>query len=296
MADVRALLAAERQSRRVSHPHLTYTKNGALLCNVCDLNIKSEQLWTGHLKSQNHRRNVQNKQEPLTKSVKRKADDLDPVLNTDRDYDIASRKKPRAVNDEPIQETDVNSEVFDSVQDSGTTGNDSNETPTELPQEDQAVSQAQRPVKGPDQSLATIDEDEWAAFEREVAPLAQPDYSTATIEAAPISALDLEASKHEQSRQSRKEDEAEEEADESRRAEEEFDYMEELEERVKRLRDRREALRNTTSDAPTQSAHLAHTSLVEKKGQGDAVLDKSLGERPPNEVSSDDDEIDDWYG
>ncbi|RMZ81704.1 hypothetical protein DV737_g2433, partial [Chaetothyriales sp. CBS 132003] len=57
-ADVRALLAAERKARRISHPLLTYTKSGQLLCTVCQLNIKSEALWEGHLRSANHRRNA----------------------------------------------------------------------------------------------------------------------------------------------------------------------------------------------------------------------------------------------
>ncbi|RMD44856.1 hypothetical protein DV735_g449, partial [Chaetothyriales sp. CBS 134920] len=42
-ADVRALLAAERKARRISHPLLTYTRSGQLLCNACQLNVREEQ-------------------------------------------------------------------------------------------------------------------------------------------------------------------------------------------------------------------------------------------------------------
>lgn len=296
MADVRALLAAERQSRRILHPHLTYTKNGALLCNVCDLNVKSEQLWTGHLRSQNHRRNVQNKSEPLAKPVKRKAAELNSVPNIDGDYDIASRKKPKPVSDESSPETPAEPEVSLGLQQKATDKGD-DEVFGQPQKEDQTTGRVEEPVTGPDQSLATINEDEWAAFERDVAPLAQADYSTATIEAAPVSTAEVEASKQESLRRTHNEDEAEEEkVDESRRMEEEFDYMEEMEERVKRLRDRREALRNTKPSAQTQAEQALSTSSSDGKTQGDAVLDRSLGGTPPNEPSSDDDEIDDWYG
>ena len=77
MADVRALLAAERQARRISHPYLTYTKSGQLLCNVCQLNVKSEALWEGHLRSANHKKNARAAQEASSRSLKRKLDDVE---------------------------------------------------------------------------------------------------------------------------------------------------------------------------------------------------------------------------
>ncbi|RMZ90391.1 hypothetical protein DV736_g2384, partial [Chaetothyriales sp. CBS 134916] len=83
--DVRALLAAERKARRISHPLLTYTKSGQLLCNVCQLNVRSEALWEGHLRSANHGKNAASKAAAVEgteksgggkKGVKRKLDDL----------------------------------------------------------------------------------------------------------------------------------------------------------------------------------------------------------------------------
>ena len=100
---------------------------------------------------------------------------------------------------------------------------------------------------------APIDEDEWAAFERDVAT-PPPDPSApsaltaaATISAAPMTAAELAAQSREQaSLQGRERREAEvegEKEDAARALEEEFDEMEGLEERVRRLREKREELR-----------------------------------------------------
>ena len=111
------------------------------------------------------------------------------------------------------------------------------------------------PLTGSDNQPATapVDEDEWAAFERDVAT-PPPDPSApsaltaaATISAAPMTAAELAAQSREQaSRQGRemREVEVEEEKEDAARAlEDEFDEMEGLEERVRRLRAKREELR-----------------------------------------------------
>lgn len=283
MADVRALLAAERQSRRITHPHLTYTKNGSLMCNICDLNIKSEQLWPGHLKSLNHRNNISKISEPIPRPTKRKIDNVEAADAEARDYEVDSRKKPKSfqsldnaaqrVPEVPavvqVTEASANIEEVESIS-----------KPIDPRDEDTA------PPPSTSQPVA-VDEDEWAAFEREVAPLAQPTYASATIEAAPISAAELkEQQKTNVVQQIEDEAEAEKE-DESRRMEEEFEVMEEMEDRLKRLRARREALR--TKD-PTEAS--AHTSLDQTEDQ--EVTKKVLIEDNAND-STDDDEIDDWY-
>jgi len=99
-----------------------------------------------------------------------------------------------------------------------------------------------------------IDEDEWAAFERDVAtPPPDPSLPSAftaeaTISAAPLTAAEIAAQSREQaSLQTKEEREAEvegEKEDAARALEEEFDEMEGLEERVARLRRMREELRN----------------------------------------------------
>ena len=100
---------------------------------------------------------------------------------------------------------------------------------------------------------ASVDEDEWAAFERDVAtPPPDPSApssltSAATISAAPMTAAELAAQSREQaSLQGRERREAEmegEKEDAARALEDEFDEMEGLEERVRRLREKREDLR-----------------------------------------------------
>ena len=99
---------------------------------------------------------------------------------------------------------------------------------------------------------AQIDEDEWAAFERDIATPPDPGLPSAltaeaTIKAAPITAAELAAqSQAEANSQSKERREAEiegEKEDAARALEEEFDEMEGLEERVRRLRELREELR-----------------------------------------------------
>ena len=118
--------------------------------------------------------------------------------------------------------------------------------PKSIPVESPTNSTVQRPK-------APIDEDEWAAFERDVATL-PPDptapsalTAAATISAAPMTAAELAAQSREQaSLQGRERREAEvegEKEDAARALEDEFDEMEGLEERVRRLREKREELR-----------------------------------------------------
>lgn len=88
--NIRSLLRAELSTRRITHPHASYTnsKSSLLSCTVCHLIIKSESLWEGHLRSANHRKNVQKLQQggqrendsgDVVKAGgrKRKADSLD---------------------------------------------------------------------------------------------------------------------------------------------------------------------------------------------------------------------------
>src|SRR5271156_4092529 len=59
MADVRSLLRNERNARRISHPHATYSTTGTLVCLVCHIQLKSESLWNGHLRSTQHAMRLQ---------------------------------------------------------------------------------------------------------------------------------------------------------------------------------------------------------------------------------------------
>lgn len=104
---------------------------------------------------------------------------------------------------------------------------------------------------------AVVDEDEWAAFERDVAtpPPSQPKASTlhssAIISAAPMTAAEIEAQKKEaqKAQRQRREDELEGDKEDAARAlEDEFEEMDALEQRVKKLREAREQLRKESKE------------------------------------------------
>lgn len=141
---------------------------------------------------------------------------------------------------------------------------------------------------------APIDEEEWAAFERDVAsPPPDPSVpsaltAAATITAAPLTAAELAAQAREQaSLQGRERREAEvegEKEDAARALEDEFDEMEGLEERVKRLREKREELRLTRA----KEAENVLEDDEEKDTEGNGA------ERSEEDEESDDGEDDGW--
>jgi len=131
-----------------------------------------------------------------------------------------------------------------------------------------------------------VDEDEWAAFEADIAAAeAAPDMSVDAVISAPaMTAKELDARSIEDANARRKERvEAELEGDKedaTRKLEEEFEEMEGLEERVRKLREKREALRikdagKSVATAPPQSQII----------QDDAMED-----------DDDDEDDDDWDG
>ncbi|KAK2811185.1 hypothetical protein FQN50_002282 [Emmonsiellopsis sp. PD_5] len=102
-----------------------------------------------------------------------------------------------------------------------------------------------------------VDEDEWAAFEREVAaptklPTTAPPAaiaaitSSTAISAAPVTAAELaerERMERESQMSAREQETVYEKEDAARLLEEEFDEMQQLEERVKRLKEMRDEIR-----------------------------------------------------
>lgn len=303
MADVRALLAAEKASRRISHPFLTYTKSGQLLCNVCNLNVKSEALWEGHLRSANHRKNaVKLADEKAAKTtLKRKLDDVEESEDEGPPPVEEVRKKPKSrvasradslgvveVDDAkeqdalPIKKTvrfDVEEPLEEDVAEMGL----ATDPPPAAPPSNY---QAEQPE---------TEEDEMAAFEREIADLDQqeqrPDYSAATITAAPVSAAQLQEQQREDKRRQEEVEADDEKEEEGRKLEEEFEVMDELEQKVQKLKARRDALR---------SGKNVH---AEPQAGSFEMTDRTLPEAPPasaptqqDDESSDDDDVDDWYG
>ncbi|KAJ5273742.1 hypothetical protein N7478_008867 [Penicillium angulare] len=141
---------------------------------------------------------------------------------------------------------------------------------------------------GPTQSQnssGTVDEDEWAAFEREVAvPSRNPQAPTAlssgaTISAAPVTAGEIAAQQEQDTVTTARAREAEldgEREDAARLMEEEFDEMDQLEERVRRLKHMREELRQKRARDEAQDRPTA------------------VEDQRAMESDSDDDEDEDW--
>jgi hypothetical protein len=131
----------------------------------------------------------------------------------------------------------------------------------------------------------TVDEDEWAAFEREVVePSRAPPAALAaeaTISAAPITAEEIAAQQERAKASTTRTREAEAEGereDAARLMEEEFDEMEQLEERVRRLKQQRESLRKTRAEEQTPTEPVSGVEDAESESEDD----------------DDDEEWDDW--
>jgi zinc finger protein 830 len=285
MSDVRTLLQRERESRRITHPHLSYSKSGALTCIICSLNVKSETLWEGHLKSANHRKNLREKASSTTGGggKKRKIEEV-AVEGED-----GARKRKTTEEEEEgdwRKKRQVSFQVDEPSIEGGQDVRDTEEAV--LPGFVRPVATAPQPTPSPPpaepqlqlQDQPPVDESEWAAFLSEVTPLTS-DPSTFTISAPAISASDLAAQAIASGR-SRRDEEAEDEKEESeQRLADEFDVMEEMEERVRRLKERREGLRVAGEEGKTEA---------EKPPEG-----KSNSESGSEDEDEDEDELDDWF-
>ena len=292
MSDVRALLAAERQSRRISHPYLKYTESGQLLCNVCQLNVKSETLWEGHLRSANHKKNAIAAQEASSRNLKRKLDEVaeeeDGAQVEEDGPRMKKQPKSRAVSlVEGMKDANgkVASEVVEPLPPLPRS-----EKQQEVVAEGMPVSELELkpPLNAPPSQdpKAPIDEDEWAAFEREVVPLAQADFSAATITAAPVTAEELARRKGEERRKQLQNEAAAEREEEEKRILEEVEIMEDLNEKVKTLREKREALR--IAGNPGVDTGQPSSAVPDEQEEGTQVGDVQVSDE-----SSDD--VDDWY-
>ncbi|KAJ5669779.1 hypothetical protein N7462_010849 [Penicillium macrosclerotiorum] len=224
-------------------------------------------------------------------SKKRKVDNGDGVMRKKlRSTDLeAVHAAANAQDSQPPVETTAEDEVLEPVEETDEAGP---ELPAEEDEETSALSDSLGSVPigtgPPPGAQQAVDEDEWAAFEREVAaPSRMPQApiaitAEATISAAPVSAEDLAAQQERDKALTTRAREAELEGDRedaARFMEEEFDEMDQLEERVRRLKQMREELR-------------------QKRVDDDAARDESidLEEQKPAESDSDDDDEDwdDW--
>ncbi|KAJ6027979.1 hypothetical protein N7540_003555 [Penicillium herquei] len=157
---------------------------------------------------------------------------------------------------------------------------------TTAPQQLQPTQQTTIPLQ---ETSVAVDEDEWAAFEREVAaPSRLPEPSavataSATISAAPVSAEEIAVQQKPDTATTARTREAElegEREDAARLMEEEFDEMEQLEERVRRLKHMREDLRQKQARDEVQDRAMAS----EEQGAAESDSDEE----------DEDEDWDDW--
>ncbi|KLJ09035.1 hypothetical protein EMPG_15537 [Blastomyces silverae] len=171
-------------------------------------------------------------------------------------------------------------------------------TPTFPPQQAQPQAQPQP---------QSINEDEWAAFEREVAaptkmiPTAPPAAlmpGHATISAAPLSAAEL-AEREKLDKQAqlrmREQEMSFEKEDAARLLEEEFEEMDQLEERVKRLKEMRDEIRRKREGAGAGAGvGEGEGAREEREGQGEGGREGDREDEDEDEDEEDDEGWDNW--
>lgn len=243
MADARALLRASRDARKITHPHASYSSNGKLLCNLCEVVVKHESAWQSHLHTTQHNLRQSRAQdatatrnkEPVSR--KRRTSDPEGPQTQER-----KKVKPGATTNSELNEADttaskelINHSLYDGDSRMGQDVSNKNSKP---------------------------DPAELDAFERELAdleasmPLPPQSQANTVISANPVSAAEIAAQAREEQSAQRVIRDAElegEKEDAARLLEEELEEMESLESRAKRLRARREALRKVVrSDNQSQ--------------------------------------------
>ncbi|KAL9126301.1 MAG: hypothetical protein Q9217_004627 [Psora testacea] len=306
MADVRSLLRSERASRRIDHPQASYSATGTLGCTVCHVPLKSDVgVWNNHLKSTQHAMRAErlrlNSKAPSSRlestSTTRESDNGSKKRKaSDGEEDSRKRTRPVVSFTETVEAIDEEPSVSPPKQGSGP-----------IEQATQTPKPATRPLQSTSPTQK-IDEAEWAAFERDIAA---PPFSraltsapsalmaAATISAAPVSAAEIAAQQREEERASGRgwrEAELEAEKEDAARAlEEEFDEMEGLEERVRRLREKREALRRSAHGMRLGSGGVVQDSSA-RRDDGDGAGEErgGRGAGAAEQSEDEDEEFDGW--
>lgn len=279
--DPRALLRAARKERRVTHPHASYTSTGSLLCNLCEVPIKSQAAWGAHLHSTGH------------------------TLRLSREQDAAIARKAEAGNGKkrkagsPADDEESDGEERKRVK--------SSEVKSVPPVQQAAVEAVPAPAPAPEQT-AKDHQAEMDALEADLAALERETRANAAIVSNTISApaqtaedIAAQAREEQSAQRGRRDIELEDEKEEAARAlEEEFAEMQTLENRVKKLREKRELLR---AGKPTQAIKGAKV-LVDEDGGGPANGTIDLvqteekvdvnGDEDDEDEDEDDEEFDDW--
>ncbi|KAJ5959415.1 uncharacterized protein N7479_006565 [Penicillium vulpinum] len=216
---------------------------------------------------------------------KRKVDSGDGVM----------RKKIRAAEVDALRSTSVALSTENTPKEEGSGQVEDDVAGPEFPDNEQqetvepAADLAEEPTTQPPQDPSTpIDEEAWAAFEREVAAQSDEPHAPvavtaeATISAAPVTAAELAAQQERSKASSARTRETEmegEREDAARLLEEEFDEMDQLEERVRRLKEKREELRKARAEGQTQDEPMVSGAVEQDESESE---------------DDDDEDWDDW--
>ena len=148
-------------------------------------------------------------------------------------------------------------------------------------------------------AAAPVDEAEWDAFQADIAALTTPYDQDAVISAPAMTAEESAAAAEGQTEGPRKPQvdvDIEDEREEATRAmEDEFDEMQGLEERVKRLKEKREALRKRGESQGQETLEKPPRELSKENVDEAAVADGDAEDDDEEDDEEDDDE-DDWDG
>ncbi|OPB40602.1 hypothetical protein A0O28_0006820 [Trichoderma guizhouense] len=175
------------------------------------------------------------------------------------------------------------------------------------------LSQSQQPAQPASQDQQEqVDEDEWAAFEADIAAqdysddavISRPAMTAEEAAAAAATQAEEDAAQNPESRKSKADAEIEDEREEATRAlEDEFEEMQELEARVQRLKEKREALMRKRSETLTQDqaddVQTAVKVVSDPQDEGKENV-HTTGDSAKADADDDDeddeDEEDDWDG
>ncbi|KAL6811826.1 hypothetical protein V8C40DRAFT_257582 [Trichoderma camerunense] len=175
-----------------------------------------------------------------------------------------------------------------------------------------SLSQSQQPA----QPAQQVDEDEWAAFEADIAAtsaaqdydddavISRPAMTAEEAAAAAANQAEEDAAQNPESRKSKADAEIEDEREEATRAlEDEFEEMQELEARVQRLKEKREALMRKRSETLSQDQaddiQTAVKAVSDPQDEGKEnvhTTGDSAKANADDDDEDDEDEEDDWDG
>jgi zinc finger protein 830 len=256
------------------------------------MQLKNESLWGGHTRSPQHLTRLQKLKEEGSTGVAARETSQTGASNT---ATISNRKRKASDAD------DADRKRSKGLAQSDDSHSSSPDDTTALPrisvghtvQELQLPSRPATPHRTPENVPAPasgIDEDEWAAFEADIAAAEEPIIEDAIISAPAMSAADIAAKSLQESNAQRKDrQEAELEGDKedaARKLEEEFEQMEGFEERVQRLKEKREALRLQAS-----RESLARPATVDTK-----MMSPNAADADGDSEDDEEEDEDQWDG